>query len=198
VTAPHRLVALGILAVAGACATAPPMKPTQPVDPYAPTPSETIGRCVEPPPDAEPEPCDQPGKTGGEGKGAGGGREQAKDPGVLERSDVDRFLENGPQWFIRQVDLEPARLGGHFVGYRLVRFFDGDARFRRVDLRPGDVVLRVNELPIGRPEQFMKVWTDVKVAKELTVEYVRGGSKRLLRWRIRDGGELPEQVITGD
>jgi len=193
------------LAVWGACATTPPVEPTEPVDPFGTSPYEPIERCVEPAPDAKPEkrPCGKPAGAPGAARGRVGLVPPAPantpdDPGTLDRADVDRFMENGPQWFIRQVDLEPARLGGEFVGYRIVRFFDDDRRFRRVDLRPGDVVLRVNDLPIGRPEQFMKVWTDLKVARALTVEYVRGGSQRLLRWEIVSDGELPEQVITGD
>ena len=172
-----------VLPLLGACVTSPSVEPTEPVDPYAPTPSETIGRCKEPPPEVEPEPCDEPPPAG---------------EAVLQRTQVDRFMENGPQWFVRQVDMEPARLGDRFVGYRLRRFFDGDARFARVDLKVGDVVLRVNGMPIGRPEQFMKAWGELKVAKELTVEYVRGGLQRELRWEIRDTGALPEEVIADD
>jgi type II secretory pathway component PulC len=116
----------------------------------------------------------------------------------LTRDEVDVFLANGPHWFIRQVDVVPARVGDHFAGFRIVHFFAATRRFRRVDLRPGDVVIRVNDLPIGRPEQFMKVWEDLKVAKELTVEYVRGGSVRLLRWEIDDPGSIEPTVITSD
>ena len=172
-----------LLPLLGACATGPPIEPAEPVDPYASTPSEPMGRCADPPPEVEPEPCDRPQPAG--------------EP-VLARAEVDRFMANGPQWFIRQVDMEPARLADRFVGYRLQRFFDGDARFARVDLKVGDVVLRVNGMPIGRPEQFMKAWGELKVAKELAVEYVRGGLQRELRWEIREAGALPEQVITGD
>jgi len=197
-----RVSLLAVALAACACATPPPVEPTVPVDPFGTSPYEPLGRCVEPPPDAatKEEPCGDPApKPARKPTPARGGAPAAvTGPDTLDRAEVDRFMENGPHWFIRQVDLEPARLGGEFVGYRLVRFFDDDRRFRKVDLRPGDVVLRVNDLPIGRPEQFMKVWTDLKVAKALTVEYVRGGSQRLLRWEIRSDGELPEQVITGD
>ena len=166
-----------------ACAGGPRVEPTQPVDPFAPTPSETIGRCREPAPEVEPEPCVKPPAAG---------------PRVLRREDVDRFMSNGPQWFVRQIDLEPAKLGDRFVGYRLRHFFDGDPALSGVDLKVGDVILRVNDLPIGRPDEFMKAWGELKVAKELTVEYVRGGLQRELRWEIRTEGSLPEQVITTD
>ena len=114
---------------------------------------------------------------------------------TLERADVDRFLANGPGWFIQQVDLVSANAGPHFVGFRVMRFFEGDRRFSAVDIKPGDVVVRVNDMPIGRPEQFMKVWEDMKIAKQLTVEYIRGGSVRFLRWEIREEGALEEEVV---
>jgi len=119
-------------------------------------------------------------------------------PTSLDRADVDAFLAQGPGWFIQRVAMEPAHLGDQFVGHRLVTFFDGDDRFASVDLRPGDVVLRVNDLRIGKPEQFMKAWEDMKVARRLVVEYVRGGSVRVLQWDIVDEGEIQPHIVSGD
>ena len=119
-------------------------------------------------------------------------------PTSLDRADVDAFLAQGPGWFVRHVAMEPAHLGDQFVGHRIVSFFESDERFATVDLRPGDVVVRVNDMRIGKPEQFMKAWEDMKVARKLVVEYVRGGSVRVLTWDIIDEGQIQPHIVTGD
>ncbi len=118
-----------------------------------------------------------------------------EDQGTLERSEVDAVLNAGPQEFIKHVRVSPALLAGKFIGFRLVEFFPGDPRFARVDLHPGDVVTRVNGLPIERPEQVMKVWETLKVADELKVEYIRGGMVKVLRWKIVDSKAMPTKLI---
>ena len=169
-----RVALLWLVVVAGAAACASPqaVRPTDPVDPF--------GRPR------------MPRARAAEGGAAPSG------PTSLERAAVDAFLANGPHWFIRQVAMEPAHMGDKFVGFRIVSFFEGDPRFSNVDLRPGDVVIRVNDMPIGKPDQFMKAWEDLKAARKLEVEYVRGGSVRLLEWTIIDESEIQPHIVTGD
>lgn len=96
-------------------------------------------------------------------------------------------LDRGIPWFLRQIDTEPALEQGRFVGFRLLAFFADDARFRGVDLGPGDVVVRVNGLPVERPEHAYRVWQELRVASEIRVEYLRDGQPRELEYTIIDG-----------
>ena len=61
-----------------------------------------------------------------------------------------------------------------------------DYVMKELDLKPGDVVTRVNGHSIERPEQALKVWNGLRVASELFVEYERDGRARSLRWAIVD------------
>lgn len=174
---------------AAACATPPPqVEPTEPSDPFG------VPRL---PKAAAATPATPAAARGGAGAGVDAGDDAVRRSAEIERAEVDAFLANGPGWFIRQVSMEPARMGDKFVGFRIVRFFEGDPRFEAVDLRAGDVVIRVNDMPIGKPDQFMKAWEDVKAARKLAVEYVRGGSVRLLQWDIVDESEIQPQIVTG-
>lgn len=103
---------------------------------------------------------------------------------TLARADLQRAMDAGPQRFMSKVMLDPFFIDRRFVGFRLSRFYEGDPRFADLDLRRGDVVLRVNGLPIGRPNQFMHAWNEVKHAREIRVDYLRGAEKRVLRVRI--------------
>jgi type II secretory pathway component PulC len=104
----------------------------------------------------------------------------------VTRSSVRAVLAAGPQRFMRGILLDPFFVDQAFVGFRLTRLYDGDTRFRELDLRAGDVVLRVNDLPIGRPEEFMRAWNELRTADEIRIDYLRGAEKRVARIRIRE------------
>lgn len=104
----------------------------------------------------------------------------------LKRATLEAVLAAGPRSFMSGILLDPFLVDGRFVGFHLARFYDGDPRFASVDLKRGDVVVRVNGQPIGRPEEFMRVWQDLRTLDEILVEYLRGAEKRVLRVRVRD------------
>jgi type II secretory pathway component PulC len=105
-------------------------------------------------------------------------------PGTIARGELVRILDAAPGNFLQHVDSEPRFAGGRFHGWRLVTFFPGDARFRGVDLRAGDVVMRVNGNSVERPEQLLQVWQALRTASELVVDVERAGTPRTLRWTI--------------
>lgn len=109
----------------------------------------------------------------------------------LQRATLNAAIAAGPQRFMSKVILDPFFMEGRFVGFSLTRFYEGDPRFASVDLRRGDVIMRVNGMPIGRPHQFMRAWDDLRRANEIKVEYLRGAEKRVLRVRVTgDGAKL--------
>jgi hypothetical protein len=108
--------------------------------------------------------------------------------GVITQAELKGFLDRGMPAFIANVvvDRYPRARAQRFRGWRIVEFFPGDQRFANVDIKPGDVILRVNERPIERPDQFVAAWGSLKLAKELVVETQRKGEVRVLRWKIVD------------
>jgi len=108
--------------------------------------------------------------------------------GVITRAELKGFLDRGMPAFIANVvvDRYPRARAQRFRGWRIVEFFPGDERFANVDIKPGDVVLRINEQPIERPDQFVGVWNRLKTARILVVEAQRQGKVRTLSWRIVD------------
>lgn len=106
--------------------------------------------------------------------------------GVIARRALLEVLDAAPGRFLQRVTSEPSLRGGRFHGWQLVSFFSGDPRFVTVDLRPGDVVTRVNGSSLERPEQLMKVWEALRTSRELVVEVERGGQPHTLRYAIAD------------
>jgi hypothetical protein len=111
-------------------------------------------------------------------------------PGHLARVDVDRVLTTqGPPWVLRRVISEEVMLAnGKFSGWRLVGLPE---EWRDIDIRPGDVVTRVNGLPIETPDQFWEAWKSVAGALELKISLMRDGAPRALVVPI-DGAPSPE------
>ena len=95
-------------------------------------------------------------------------------------------LDGGLGRFLQGVVTEPELADGRFVGFRLVSLYPDDERMRAVDLVPGDVITSVNGQSIERPEQALRVWSSLRVASELLVDYRREGEERQLRFAIVD------------
>jgi general secretion pathway protein C len=106
-------------------------------------------------------------------------------PGTIPRAALEDVLARGPGAFLSTVAVEPDLVGGRFVGFRVTELRDA-ALFGAGDLQPGDTVVSVNGRAIERPEQAFEVWTSLRVASELTVDVLRDGQPRQLRYPIVD------------
>jgi type II secretory pathway component PulC len=103
--------------------------------------------------------------------------------GALFREDVNALIERGFPEFLQRVEVEPRLVDGQFRGWSIVnlspsQFWSG------VDLKPGDVVLRVNDLPIERETEAFDVFESLKQSDALRVAFQRGGQTRLLEYKI--------------
>jgi general secretion pathway protein C len=112
---------------------------------------------------------------------------EALPTGSIRRSAVRAVLTQGPGAFLQRVTLDEHAVfaSGKFHGFRVARLNDAEL-FQGVDLKPGDVVTRINGFPIEHPEDALQVFNSLEVASELRVEYEREGIPRELRYAIVD------------
>jgi hypothetical protein len=111
-------------------------------------------------------------------------------PGHLSRVDVDRVLvTQGPPWVLSRVISEEV-LGkdGKFVGWRLLGVPE---EWSGVDVKPGDVVMRVNGLPVETPDQAWDAWKSVARSADLKLAVMRDGAARQVSLPI-DGAPSAE------
>lgn len=93
--------------------------------------------------------------------------------GRLARAEVDTILtEKGPPWLFQRVVPEEVFVNGKFAGWRILSL---PKEWEALEIKPGDVVTRVNGLGLERPEDLWKAWTSVFTASELKIGYERGG-----------------------
>lgn len=104
--------------------------------------------------------------------------------GTIEREELETVLAAGLGRFLQGVMTEPHLEQGRFVGFRFTEL--RASFFASLDLQVGDTLVSVNGLPIERPEQAMTIWNGLRVASEITLEYLRDGERGQLRFAIRD------------
>ncbi len=104
---------------------------------------------------------------------------------ALRRTAVMATLNGGLGLFLQKVmlDDQPVMKSGRFYGFRVTALQDPPF-WSGVDLRPGDVVTRVNGMPIEHPEEALEAFRSLGVASELRVAYERDGQARELRYAI--------------
>lgn len=112
-------------------------------------------------------------------------------PGHVRRADVLAAIDKGLGALLAKVELEPVVAAGKFRGFKIASLaFEGGLD---ADLKPGDVVTRVNDRPIERPEQADVAFRSLALARDLRIGYERDGQARVVRFEIDDepGSALP-------
>ncbi len=101
--------------------------------------------------------------------------------GAIARPRLDLVLREGPAWLLDKVPVEEVMSGGKFVGWRVREL---PAEWAGVDLHPGDVITKVNAMPVETPNDFWAAWTTLSVASELKIDYLRGAEAKVLSMPI--------------
>jgi type II secretory pathway component PulC len=102
----------------------------------------------------------------------------------LKRADVKAAIDKGLGVLLQNVAVEdyPAFKEGRFYGFRLKALNPEWA----VDLRPGDVIVKVNGQVIEHPEEADAALRSLEKASSLKIEYEREGKVRVLELPIVD------------
>lgn len=107
-------------------------------------------------------------------------------PGSLFRADVNKTVEDGLGYFLQRVSVDPELVGGKFQGFRIVELRPAEF-WEGVDLKPGDVITRVNGQSIERDIEAYNAFQSLLAAPALRVSFLRGGTPRELVFSIVDG-----------
>lgn len=102
----------------------------------------------------------------------------------LHRSQVKRTIAKGLGYFLQEVSVDdyPVMTNGKFHGFK-IKAITGEWG---VDLRPGDVVTRVNGMSIEHPEDADAALRSLEKAQALRVDFDRDGKARTLELPIVD------------
>ena len=100
----------------------------------------------------------------------------------LKRSQVKATITKGLGYFLQNVTVDdwPVMRNGKFFGFKIKTI----AAELGVDLRPGDVVTRVNGMSIERPEEADAAMRTLEKASALRVDFERDGKPQTLELPI--------------
>jgi type II secretory pathway component PulC len=104
--------------------------------------------------------------------------------GVIPRAALDSVLAAGPGRLLAGIEIRPVHQGKRFVGWRIERFAPAEARLRAAPLRPGDVVLTINDRQMIRPEDLYALFSALRQADEIVIRGERAGAAFSLRYVI--------------
>lgn len=96
-------------------------------------------------------------------------------PDKLERTALKTVLPSGLPWILRRVWPEEVVREGKFIGWRLVAIPE---EWLGLDVRPDDIVTRVNGKGVETPDQLWEAWTSLATATELRVAYERNNEMK--------------------
>lgn len=83
-------------------------------------------------------------------------------------------LLTAPKELAGAIRQRPVRRNGKIVGYRVFPGKDREA-FKRLGLKPGDIITQVNGMPLGDPASAMAIYGQLPQMSELNIQVQRGG-----------------------
>jgi S1-C subfamily serine protease len=96
-------------------------------------------------------------------------------PGTVKRSALVRVIDAGlPRW-LQGVEGDRTLANHRFQGWLVKSLHPSDPCYREIELRPGDVVQKINGRSIERPEQAFDVAESLRTAPAVVVDYLRDG-----------------------
>ena len=101
----------------------------------------------------------------------------------ISRIAFQKVYQAGLQKIIASVRIKPMMKGRKFIGFELTQVIQGSL-IDKAGFKVGDVIVKVNDEPIGRPEQMMRVWALLEYAPYLSVEFERLGTYHKKSWKI--------------
>jgi len=108
------------------------------------------------------------------------------DAASIPRARLRAELDRGIGRFLQQVRVKAELSHGRFMGWRLVSLFAGRSDVHVQGLQVGDVLLRINDTSVERPEAFKAVWDSLHKADNVTFDVERNGHPIKLRFKIAD------------
>jgi general secretion pathway protein C len=105
-------------------------------------------------------------------------------PTTLSRTDIDRILKN-PVIIYENAKFGPNIENGKISGMKIYQV----ARvhiFSQLGAESGDVIKRVNGMPLGETEKMLEIWSAIKVAQKIQVDLDRKGEIHTYTFLVRN------------
>lgn len=110
-------------------------------------------------------------------------RQVSRNRWVLDRREVESAVDNLPQ-LLTKARIIPNFTEGKPDGFRIFAITE-DSLYSKIGLQNGDILHRVNGIEVKDPQNFMKVFEQLKDETSITVDLVRNNQKETFGYEIR-------------
>lgn len=101
---------------------------------------------------------------------------------LIPRTEAERARSNIGQ-LIRQARVEPNLVDGRTNGF-VVRMIQPGSLLARLGLRVGDILHRINDIPLDSPEKALQIMQQLRQARKIDLDVERGGKKLTFSYQI--------------
>ena len=95
-------------------------------------------------------------------------------PLTIPRYILEVIQAQGPGRFLQRVPVVPYRQETEFIGFQILELFPGEG-LRIQSIQKGDVVTKINGKRVDRPEQFMKLFEELHLWNQVSIQFERQG-----------------------
>ncbi|HLG22482.1 MAG TPA: type II secretion system protein GspC [Candidatus Manganitrophaceae bacterium] len=110
-------------------------------------------------------------------------RQISKNRWVLDRREIEGAVDNLPQ-LLTKARIIPNFSDGKPDGFRIFAISE-ESLFAKIGLQNGDVLHRVNGIEVKDPQNFLKVFQQLKDETSVTVDLARNNQKETFSYEIR-------------
>ncbi|HET6370378.1 MAG TPA: type II secretion system protein GspC [Nitrospiria bacterium] len=110
-------------------------------------------------------------------------RQVAEGKWVLDRREVESAVENLPQ-LLTKARVIPNFTNGKPDGFKIFAI-DTTSLYAKIGLQNGDVIQRINGIEMRDPQNFMRVFQQLKDEPNITIDLVRNNQKETFGYEIR-------------
>lgn len=102
---------------------------------------------------------------------------------ILDKREVAAAMENLPQ-LLTQARVIPNFTNGRAEGFKVINIAQ-NSFYDKIGLKNGDVLQKINGIDINEPENFLKVFQQLKDESNITLDLTREGNKTTFKYEIR-------------
>jgi general secretion pathway protein C len=110
-------------------------------------------------------------------------RQVAEGKWVLDRREVESAVDNLPQ-LLTKARVIPNFTNGKPDGFKIFAI-DTTSLYAKIGLQNGDVIQRINGIEMRDPQNFMRVFQQLKDEPSITIDLVRNNQKETFGYEIR-------------
>lgn len=110
-------------------------------------------------------------------------RQVSRNKWMLDKREVEAAVDNLPQ-LLTKARIIPNFTDGKPDGFRIFAITE-DSIYNKIGLQNGDILHRVNGIEVKDPQNFLKVFEQLKDETSITVDLVRNNQKETFGYEIR-------------